>query len=101
MLGGLSEFVSSCGMLSYPHVFLYWFEYSKEQPKNKKKKRKKSGGEVCASVCDCTAFFDSCFSFFFASLPLNLTSGVPYFHWRGSGHYRRNLPCRGCIPQEV
>jgi len=25
-------------------------------------------------VCECTAFFDSCFSFFFASLPLNLTA---------------------------
>jgi hypothetical protein len=43
--------------------------------KNKKKTtKKKSGGEVCASVCECTAFFDFCLSLFFASLPLNLTA---------------------------
>jgi len=51
--------------------FLYWSEYSKEQQKIK---LKKSVGEVCASVCECTAFFDFCLCLFFASLPLNLTA---------------------------
>ncbi len=55
---------------------------------------------MCASVCECPAFFDSCFSFFF-SLPLNLAALESLIFIGVAGHYRRNLPCRGCIPQEV
>ena len=48
MLGGLSEFVSSCGVLSYPHVFFILLHICKDQ--KTKTKRKKSGGR-CVPLC--------------------------------------------------